>query len=1631
MDFTSIPFQTLLIDTANDEQLLGYLTQLDQQYRNATDIQVRFDSLQIMLPIFKAHLIRLSDPKREQDSIEQFLLNWLQLTALRSKEHREDNTQQECMTLLRKLFAYVMARHILLYSQDDNFGEKMIITTLTYLVNLMDTEPDLVDLKPLEFIESNLSDRHLWNKYIASQLMTANENGQRDQLPSLSEDNWLDLTSTIELLQLFVRDLNENQEWKDIKKRDIYPWIDLIFTVAVSMVPCTDIPARTKLNHDLLPNLFRWQQNSLQQVEIKKQIDWCEMIWSRTLQMFALPAINLLRLEIYGLIARFFEFYFGIKNETDKNESNIILKDLRFNQDFFNILQSGLKSNDSSARKYSSYILKRIIDFTDKHPPQHDDSNKWLPYFRWSSEHASRYLTFWDDWFLLYDIMHENVIHLVDPVLPRFELILKETDSLQLDPSWWILLFYRGFENDTPSVKKCLLEYIFGQRQHDVLNKLAIQPSFMFDALLKVVDNTSLFQVPTIGTMVSPFGEHFKTFMTHLIHDGFVKGQEEERTRVLRQLICHLSRVVNSPLPILYAMEALAEVDERVVDAWGPEELKSLRILVDRHRNFNISTTKQFLRKLGIQAVVKLSNTALLSFSDIAKTISSLVNEYPVKTNSREFKLLRYWLENKISKDQSISTILDGLKERIKTYVYDLETETIPEAILRNQANVLVRTSIFVIMDKNGQLDMNRALDLFSVFSKQLKDSSRLLTLLNALWENWSHTFEETSGKDLLKLIGLDDTSESIFYILERIDKNYLIVSEVSTTDDDVLELYLSLTKYFLLSLNGNKKQQQQLIQNYYNKCLELIQYRSSMIDPNHEMLKATYLHLLSIVYEVARQPEYIGLLACDSTITDMVVGLQMKRTQEALRNKTWGDSVSTFIRNKWNCIENIVRYAAIIKKKMDQDPSLSYTFFEPSTIYEEAVEQLECSSEQSGESIIRSFGPLLAFPSWDKTAELVNLGVDRALAFMEEYAQQSKTFPLLFKAFIDVLFQPELLSIPELNNSNEAPLKRALQKILDVSEIKPFFAAQTAHLLHAYWSTFTNEANQSMLNYIHELRKLLVFGPLRDRDDQKLEAALATKIASPEEISASEGTVESVFSQNDYLVRVKMNDLLLRLDGNNKDHVELANLLLDNFLDVLNNSDLFENTFVATVEHRLKIRICCSMLLIIDFASEDKLNNYMEIIFDMMRKETVPSVRCYIEWSMVRLLRRFPDRLPLYYSKLDDTSHKPNYVISLLTIAFTLGEVLPSEHGEVKDYFDTIFVRLVPWLITNHFVIRLFAFCAWRRNWQAYIKRGYYNKDEQHDPYIASILKFMETYSDCKKFFDKIDAHFYMSRFDPLQDFNIEFIFRQMMTEFDMIHNEKIGSRAFIQVNSKVVDRCPFENSSRKSVYTCADPTEKIGTLVGDEEEEEERLDKKESEMNPSEDVYQKKIMPWEMMLETDMDMTKSLVKKNSRRRNDLIVVASLIDRLPNLAGLCRTCEIFNASQLVVPTLKIKQDPGFTSISVASEKWMPMVEVGPNDVAAFLAAKKDEGYTLCGLEQTTTSVRLDDPNFEFPEKCILLLGKEREGVPADLLQMLDITIEIPQYGITRSLNVHVSGAICIYEYTKQMSWKQQQILDH
>ncbi|VDK17378.1 unnamed protein product [Anisakis simplex] len=151
------------------------------------------------------------------------------------------------------------------------------------------------------------------------------------------------------------------------------------------------------------------------------------------------------------------------------------------------------------------------------------------------------------------------------------------------------------------------------------------------------------------------------------------------------------------------------------------------------------------------------------------------------------------------------------------------------------------------------------------------------------------------------------------------------------------------------------------------------------------------------------------------------------------------------------------------------------------------------------------------------------------------------------------------------------------------------------------------------------------------------------------------------------------------------------------------------------------------------------------------------------------------------------------------------------------------------------------------------------------------------------------------------------------------------------------------------------------------------------------------------------------------------LIVIASLIDKMANIGGLCRTSEIFGAEKLVVDNAAIINNQNFKALSLSSENWITVEEVCKTELLIYLKSIRQLGYTIIAAEQTTNSVPF--ASFRFPPKSAILLGDEKEGVPVELIRYVDTTVEINQVGHTRSLNVHVTGALFIQKYAEQNNY--------
>jgi tRNA G18 (ribose-2'-O)-methylase SpoU len=98
--------------------------------------------------------------------------------------------------------------------------------------------------------------------------------------------------------------------------------------------------------------------------------------------------------------------------------------------------------------------------------------------------------------------------------------------------------------------------------------------------------------------------------------------------------------------------------------------------------------------------------------------------------------------------------------------------------------------------------------------------------------------------------------------------------------------------------------------------------------------------------------------------------------------------------------------------------------------------------------------------------------------------------------------------------------------------------------------------------------------------------------------------------------------------------------------------------------------------------------------------------------------------------------------------------------------------------------------------------------------------------------------------------------------------------------------------------------------------------------------------------------------------------------------------------------------------------------EYAPN-ARELIIKLKEQGVKICALELTESSseyYKLEESSFPL---C-LVIGNEITGVSQNLLDLCDLSIEIPQYGIKQSLNVAVAYGIAIFELRKIFDLKKE-----
>jgi 23S rRNA (guanosine2251-2'-O)-methyltransferase len=79
----------------------------------------------------------------------------------------------------------------------------------------------------------------------------------------------------------------------------------------------------------------------------------------------------------------------------------------------------------------------------------------------------------------------------------------------------------------------------------------------------------------------------------------------------------------------------------------------------------------------------------------------------------------------------------------------------------------------------------------------------------------------------------------------------------------------------------------------------------------------------------------------------------------------------------------------------------------------------------------------------------------------------------------------------------------------------------------------------------------------------------------------------------------------------------------------------------------------------------------------------------------------------------------------------------------------------------------------------------------------------------------------------------------------------------------------------------------------------------------------------------------------------------------------------------------------------------------------------EQQNTKIIAVEQDEKSIPLAKTHFELP--LAIIVGNETYGVSREVLDACDTIVELPMWGVNRSLNVMVSSGIVLYEIVRQL----------
>lgn len=154
--------------------------------------------------------------------------------------------------------------------------------------------------------------------------------------------------------------------------------------------------------------------------------------------------------------------------------------------------------------------------------------------------------------------------------------------------------------------------------------------------------------------------------------------------------------------------------------------------------------------------------------------------------------------------------------------------------------------------------------------------------------------------------------------------------------------------------------------------------------------------------------------------------------------------------------------------------------------------------------------------------------------------------------------------------------------------------------------------------------------------------------------------------------------------------------------------------------------------------------------------------------------------------------------------------------------------------------------------------------------------------------------------------------------------------------------------------------------------------------------------------------------------KKNPIYIVLDNVLDTYNIGAIFRLADAVAAEKVIIcgeseipPHTRIKK------ASINTTEWVRWEYAETAKKAIENLKLQIENLTVVAIEQSSESNPYDKFDYSFP--LALVVGHETNGVSKEVLKMADATVEIPMFGVNRSLNVMVSLGIVLYKVMEKL----------